>query len=254
MRLWPVFPLSITAEPSGPITGRACTDLYDKPRFSAVCSTRLVGRFCGVPHKDLFELCPSLRQQLAQYGPVTARLVLAVTTHRDICVMRQCGKQIKNPALFWIGHLGEIFPDKCAPVFFGFSSPPQCHEFRGWCYVWEPNVIPIFRCVFALRYATWRTPHRPDAQSFSTKPVGAETHDSDGHDISPLWWEIWGAMPNALRIRSKTGGKLVCRRDCLLHSLAVRREGPNSKWMESAVRCRGRAVVGDSELQGVNRL
>jgi hypothetical protein len=38
-------------------------------------------------------------------------------------------------------------------------------------------------------------------------------------------------MPNALRIRSKTGGKRVCRKDCLLHPLVVRRFAPSSKWM-----------------------
>ncbi len=31
-----------------------------------------------------------------------------------------------------------------------------------------------------------------------------------------------------LRISSKTGGKLACRRDWLLHSLVVRREAPSS--------------------------
>ena len=39
--------------------------------------------------------------------------------------------------------------------------------------------------------------------------------------------------PNALRIRSKAGGKRVCRRACLLHPLVVRREAPHNKRMAS---------------------
>ena len=37
-----------------------------------------------------------------------------------------------------------------------------------------------------------------------------------------------GVAGNALRISSKTGGKLACRRDWLLHSLVVRRAAPSS--------------------------
>ena len=50
-----------------------------------------------------------------------------------------------------------------------------------------------------------------------------------------------------LRIRSKTGGKLVCRRDCLLNSLVVRRFASRDKRMI-------RSVVAGSEATGYNQL
>jgi hypothetical protein len=52
-----------------------------------------------------------------------------------------------------------------------------------------------------------------------------------------------------LRISSKTGGKLACRRDCLLHPLVVRREAPSSLRMiirsivEGAKRPRQQGII-----------
>jgi hypothetical protein len=52
-----------------------------------------------------------------------------------------------------------------------------------------------------------------------------------------------------LRISSKTGGKLACRRDCLLHPLVVRRDAPSSLRMiirsivEGAKRPRQQGII-----------
>jgi hypothetical protein len=55
------------------------------------------------------------------------------------------------------------------------------------------------------------------------------TYSAAGHRVPGKRMKL--TPPNALRIRSKTGGKRVCRRDCLLHPLVVRRFAPSSKWM-----------------------
>jgi len=41
---------------------------------------------------------PARGEQLAQHRPVTARFVLAVTTHREIGGARECCEQIERPA------------------------------------------------------------------------------------------------------------------------------------------------------------
>jgi hypothetical protein len=59
------------------------------------------------------------------------------------------------------------------------------------------------------------------------------------------WLSLFWITNLTLRIRSKTGGKLVCRRDCLLHSLVVRRFAQRNKRMI-------RSVVAGSEATGYN--
>ena len=58
---------------------------------------------------------------------------------------------------------------------------------------------------------------------------------------------------NALRIRSKTGGKLVCRRDCLLNPLVVRRFATRYRRMVSAARCRGSEATSTTIKSGAAR-
>jgi len=53
---------------------------------------------------------------------------------------------------------------------------------------------------------------------------------------------------NVLRISSKTGGKLVCHRACMLNPLVVRRFAPHGQWMYE------QHIVGGREASGNNAL
>jgi hypothetical protein len=60
----------------------------------------------------------------AQYGPVTAEPVFAVTANGQVGMMRQRGKPIENPALFRIFHFHAIFSGKGGPRFLNSAARP----------------------------------------------------------------------------------------------------------------------------------
>ena len=99
-----------------------------------------------------------LKEQVSQNRPVTASLVLAVATHREVRVVRQHSQQFSGMIGFGLYHFGPVSLHKPGPLRRGLGSLCQFHRFETRCQVRKPHVVPIFRCkVRPWNTTRWKT-------------------------------------------------------------------------------------------------
>jgi hypothetical protein len=105
-------------------------------------------------------LRPPLHQHLPQNRPMTPALLIAITPHRKIRMMRQRRKQIQFPAPIRRTHLPPELPHETRPCASIRRPQRLFHQPGARRKVGEPDVIVIELGEIGLWHAPRRTPHR----------------------------------------------------------------------------------------------
>jgi len=123
----------------------------------------------------------TLREQLPQDGSMTASLVGAITSDREVGVPGERREQIENAAALRLLHLAPVSPAEGEPLPFTRGGLPELHEVIAWRKVRKPDVVEVAAGELGLRHPARRSSHRSDAQALVPSTRAAELDDTDRH-------------------------------------------------------------------------
>ena len=102
---------------------------------------------------------------------MTASLVLAVASDREVCMVRKFSKQLQGVTRFGFRHLGPVPLHKRCPLRGSPGSLGPFHDFEARRQDRKPYVVPVPGRELAFRNPTRRTTYGSDthALSFSSR-------------------------------------------------------------------------------------
>src|SRR5690606_13500974 len=132
-----------------------------------------------------------LAKKLPKHRTVAVRLVLAITAHREVRVVRQRGEQLDGVRVLRLRHLRAGLPGERRPLGRRRGLLRLLHRLDARRQVRKPDVVPVARRELRLRHAPRRAAHRADSQALVDGPVGSETDYANDHGFliwtPPVW-------------------------------------------------------------------
>lgn len=127
------------------------------------------------------QVCPPLFEKAAKYGAMAPRLVVTITTNREIGLMRQCRQHVQIPG--WAGrfHLSKEPTLERTPLFFSGDREVLFQERFTWREIGKPHVVDVPGGVLHFRHSTRRSPDSADSQPLIHFPVTSQPYDSNSH-------------------------------------------------------------------------
>jgi len=122
-----------------------------------------------------------LDQKLPENRTVAAVLVLAVTTDREVRLVREGREQVQHPRGLRLRHLGPVLPLEALPFPRRLRPLRFFDQLGARSQIREPHIVPVLGRVTLLRDPSRRPAHGPNAQAFTFHPFAAQSYDTNAH-------------------------------------------------------------------------